>query len=101
MDVPMSSPSTAITARGAGVGATKALVESSEQAVTVPSMQAFLPLLRPTDLISGLRRTMATSLNTGMATRKPVAASAAAEFFLPQRFSIDVAMRWQALDFSR
>lgn len=65
IDVPMSSPRTAMTASGAGVGATKALVESSEQAVTVPNAYGLLPLFLATDLISGVSKTRATSENTG------------------------------------
>ena len=101
IEVPISSPSTAITARGAGVGATNALVDKREQAVTVPRAQAFFPLFLATDFTSGDKSTMATSPNTGMATKNPVAARAAVEFFFPTSLRRDVAILWQALDFSR
>ena len=70
-------------ASGAGVGATKALVAKREQAVTTPMEQAFFPLFRATDLISGDRSTRATSQKTGMAMTYPVAASAPAARSFP------------------
>ena len=83
------------------MGATKALVDNREQAVTVPSAQAFLLLFFATDLMSGASSTSATSQKTGIAITKPVAARAAVEFFSPVNFNMVSAICWQAPDFSR